>query len=938
MNAVRFGLLILISTAVSLPLPVCAQRSSSPNAARQQAARQQHGDEVTRAVARGPADSERSAGQIRQVVDNSPGRGILGRIFNSGPSSSRTRPAKKDDGRRVIEAVGPSEPADWTGVPYHSPSPATAARDASPLNDPGSGSARVTQRPPVTRRTPVTQRSTAPPTASPIPVPRSQAEARASRRTAPGTSEVPTARPVSELNTSTFQPLSETESSRRSRRRSVEPLDIDIDNMPALDGADNMYGEASSSRRPREANIATATPEPSVTRRSLPPTSGQLPPAESKREIAQQAPAQQPAEEELAANEVAESNPEARVASATPQAPIKSTAKPAANPNTTANRVDSAPIEWRPANPASTDSVAQNSPGSSRRSVAQQPTLPNLSAPQFGTPAATAATTTAAAPPVGNPPPAENNPLVEDTPLVENNPLGSATARQLPTNDQPLSGPAVVNDLGVTPSLESRGTAKTDTAVNSSPVNVSSEIPGLRVVTRGPADIPVRHASGYEISVENLGSMAAPGAAIQVKLPTWIQLQNIVPSRGEIVRQDDAKERQLLWVVEGLAAGQVEKLSLQLVAQEAKQFDVDVEWAVVPQSNKARISVREPALQLIIDGPEQITYGTSETYTVRVLNPGNGPASNVVFTLSPNSATPQTQRVTEIEPGKEAKFEVELTARDLEDLQIHGLATADLNLKQEEIKLIKVVSAKLQAVLTGPPVKYQDAMAEYRLQISNTGNAVCTNAQALLELPSGLKYLSGLETATVARNQIQWQIASLEPGQTVDFVFRCQMQQTGQHRLQFSCRGSAAGVTTVEFDTRVEALADLVLTIDDPVAPAPVGEEVVYEITILNRGSKAADQVSLLAQFSHDIEPIRIEGATGTIEPGQVKFNEVATLEAGKSLRLKVFAKAEKPGHHRFRAEVTCGDTLLVAEEATRYLELGSQRVSRRSDDPVNDR
>jgi hypothetical protein len=382
----------------------------------------------------------------------------------------------------------------------------------------------------------------------------------------------------------------------------------------------------------------------------------------------------------------------------------------------------------------------------------------------------------------------------------------------------------------------------------------------------------------------------------------------------------------------------VEKLSLQLVAQEAKQFDVDVEWAVVPQSNKARVSVREPALQLIIDGPEQITYGTSETYTVRVLNPGNGPASNVVFTLSPNSATPQTQRVTEIEPGKEAKFEVELTARDLEDLQIHGLATADLNLKQEEIKLIKVVSAKLQAVLTGPPVKYQDAMAEYRLQISNTGNAVCTNAQALLELPSGLKYLSGLETATVAGNQIQWQIASLEPGQTVDFVFRCQMQQTGQHRLQFSCRGSAAGVTTVEFDTRVEALADLVLTIDDPVAPAPVGEEVVYEITILNRGSKAADQVSLLAQFSHDIEPIRIEGATGTIEPGQVKFDKVATLEAGKSLRLKVFAKAEKPGHHRFRAEVTCGDTLLVAEEATRYLELGSQRVSRRSDDPVNDR
>ena len=137
----------------------------------------------------------------------------------------------------------------------------------------------------------------------------------------------------------------------------------------------------------------------------------------------------------------------------------------------------------------------------------------------------------------------------------------------------------------------------------------------------------------------------APGAAIQVKLPTWIQIENLVPSRGEIVRENSATERQILWVVEGLPGQSTEKIALQLVAEEAKPFDIDVEWAVIPQSNKARVTVREAKLQLVIDGPDEVVYGQSATYTVRVKNPGTGIAENVMFTLSPNSATPQTQRV-----------------------------------------------------------------------------------------------------------------------------------------------------------------------------------------------------------------------------------------------------------------------------------------------------
>ena len=46
---------------------------------------------------------------------------------------------------------------------------------------------------------------------------------------------------------------------------------------------------------------------------------------------------------------------------------------------------------------------------------------------------------------------------------------------------------------------------------------------------------------------------------------------------------------------------------------------------------------------------------------------------------------------------------------------------------------------------------------------------------------------------------------------------------------------------------------------------------------------------------------------------------------------MRVIAQADRAGHHRFRAEIRSGDTVLVAEEATHYMSPEGERVSRRS-------
>ena len=465
----------------------------------------------------------------------------------------------------------------------------------------------------------------------------------------------------------------------------------------------------------------------------------------------------------------------------------------------------------------------------------------------------------------------------------------------------------------------------------------TSELPGIRVTTVGPGAIMIRQANQYEIRVENRGSIDASGVMVRALVPDWADLRGRTATRGDIDNQMQGSRERLVWTIDQLPAGASETMTVRLTAARSGTYDLEVDWTLLPQQSKAQVQVREPRLDLTIEGPDEVVFGQSQTYKVRVLNPGDGTAPNVVFTLSPNSATPQSQRIGDIPPGKEAQFDVELTAQDLGDLKIHGLAAGDLQLRAESEKTIRVAAAKLEAVLSGPELKYQNTEAMYSLQIQNNGSATSNRVVASLRLPSGAKYLGGIEGAVREGSVLRWNIDSLAPGANRNYQFRCNMASTGEHLFAFDCQGTAAGNATVSISTRVESIADLVLTVSDPVAPAPIGSDVTYEIVIRNRGSKEATDVRAIAQFSHGIEPKRIEGHSGEVMTGQVLFDPIPRIAAGQEIRLRVIAQAESAGHHRFRTEVRSGDTVLVAEEATHYMSPKGERVSRRSSE-INNR
>ncbi len=516
------------------------------------------------------------------------------------------------------------------------------------------------------------------------------------------------------------------------------------------------------------------------------------------------------------------------------------------------------------------------------------------------------------------------------TPQYHSGGFGHNEVAELP----PASETANANTMRTPPSTAN----STSSGVPSPTVNIAAnsntaaaELPGIRVVTAGPRQVMIRQTHTYEIRVENRGSSNAQGLIIRAHIPDWADVVSQQASRGEVAAATEDQVRNLNWQIDRLDAGQSETLNVRLKAARSGTHDLDVDWTLAPQKRSVQVTVQEAELALTIEGPDEVVFGESKTYHIRVLNSGDGIAPEVVFTLSPDSSSPQSQRIGDIPAGKEAQFEVELTAQDLGELKIHGLAVGDLDLKAEADKTVRVLAAKLEAVLTGPEVKYQDTDAVYQLELTNEGSAASENVVAILQLPMGVSYQGGLEGATLLDSQLRWKIDSMPAGAVRKYQFQCSMNTTGPQQFAFECKGSAAGQTNVSLNTTVEAIADLVLSIVDPTAPAPVGEEVSYEIVIRNRGSKPALDVQAIAQFSNGIEPKQITGHAGKVVTGQVLVEPIARIEGGEEVRMTILARAETGGHHRFRTEVRSGDTVLVAEEATHFLAPQTQRITRRS-------
>lgn len=505
-------------------------------------------------------------------------------------------------------------------------------------------------------------------------------------------------------------------------------------------------------------------------------------------------------------------------------------------------------------------------------------------------------------------------------------PSKSATAPTTAPDAKDLAAP---KDLTISsPEIKAEKTPTTEMpAVAAANKSVDMEIPSVLVRLAGPADIPVGRKGDYELIAKNTGSIPLNGAIIRMDIPKGVSSEIDAAMKGQTESETlEDGSLAIVWQVSELAAGQTQKLPVKLTAAEAKNFAIAMEWTVMPQNGELLVNVQKPDLQIGLEGPAEVAFGVPQMYRLKISNPGTAPAENVVLNLSAEPYGSNSSPLGTIDPGTNRVVEVELTFQQKGKLKIKAEAVGD-NLKAGSEVDVVVHQAMLEASVQGVENEYVGATVEYKLDLTNSGDTASENVIAQIELPDGVKVTQLPTGARLSGKNLLWDINSLNAGQTLTLTFQAELLSAGEKLFQATCRGSAGGSAVAQIKTMVDAVADLKLTLSDPPSPSPVGEEVLYELEITNRGKQSANKVKVLAQFSEGIEPSGAVGAEHKLVPGQVLFEPIPSIAAGETIKLQVRALASEAGVHRFRIEVQTDDEEIhhVLEESTRYMQTAAR-------------
>ncbi len=435
--------------------------------------------------------------------------------------------------------------------------------------------------------------------------------------------------------------------------------------------------------------------------------------------------------------------------------------------------------------------------------------------------------------------------------------------------------------------------------------------PLVSVETTGPRTIVIGREATYMVTIKNTGDAAAQDVAAAIKIPEWTDVVSAEATAGATKVAGDANEP-FQWKIPRLESHSKETLTLRLLPRKGRGFDLAVQWTFSPLATQTMVDVQEPKLTLAISGPEEVTYGQSKLYRLTIANPGSGDAENVIIKLDPignSTAAPTKHPIGTIKAGENKVVELELTARQMGTVSIHASATAEPGLKADAAEDVVVRRAAVALQVEGTKCKYAGTAGTYTIHVANSGNATAENVHVVATLPAGAKFVAASAGGQWKADQgkVGWVLPPLRPGGDASLDLKCVLMTPGANRLQVasSAAGDVSDAATVT--TNVEALADLKLDVVEPAGPIAVGDEVVYELHVRNRGSKAAEGVGVITYFSEGIEPVSAQGGKHDISNGVVAFHPLASLAAGGELTLKVKARADKGGKQVFRAEVECG-------------------------------
>lgn len=237
----------------------------------------------------------------------------------------------------------------------------------------------------------------------------------------------------------------------------------------------------------------------------------------------------------------------------------------------------------------------------------------------------------------------------------------------------------------------------------------------------------------------------------------------------------------------------------------------------------------------------------------------------------------------------------------------------------------------LDIIVRGPKDRYTNLATRYDITVTNKGKTKATNLQVRALVSEKLKVLKVSEPGVEAKNLVEWNIGSLEPGAAKNLEMTLRALEKGEHCFKVAAEADGPVRKEVEHCTRFAGVSAMTIEMFDRDDPIFIGHKTSYPVIIRNQGSEPLTNIRLKAFVA---ESLKFEKANAHAEPkapivgGQwVEFPVLPNVAVGEQARYELFVEAVKAGVTIFHIEV-------FADQ----LEIGRPVIEQESTTIVDDR
>ncbi len=438
-----------------------------------------------------------------------------------------------------------------------------------------------------------------------------------------------------------------------------------------------------------------------------------------------------------------------------------------------------------------------------------------------------------------------------------------------------------------------------------------------------PAASQAHVPQDYTLTARNLSPSAAQHVVVQVR-----------PCAASVVQSTSPPARVVngvqLFELGTLAGLESRAMTLRLLASTAGAgSSIECQaWVTSTGAMATKFAVRQAQLGITLDAPGTVAAGESAVVRVTVTNSGDAPAERAGVQLLRSSVPAGEPRVLPtLAAGASATFDYPVTFAESGTQFWVAYATlpppgsadaAGVARVCEASATTAVVCPVLKLTLDGPKELMVGRAGEFTLRVENAGTAAAEGLGFDCPVPSGWRVTEGAAPGDLAP-------ADLPPGQSRSVSFRAAPTALDAAPWSAGAGSGNCAVPRAECRTTVFGVAALRMELLDTIDPVEVGGETVYEVRLMNTGSRADAAVTLACPVPEQLELVAADGPTphtSEVVNGRtvVRFAPLGELAPGAAVLFRVRVRALAAGDARFQAQLTSESlgTPVVKEESTR--------------------